>query len=235
MYKILILVAVVVFGYGFYEYNRTQFFIKIGVEIAENANKYEQSGEGAKVLFLGDSSAVGTGSLDPKFSVAGYLGSEFLEYDIENLAVNGFKIEDVVGLLSEQDLADYDLIVLQIGGNDIVRLVDIYEIEKNLKIILGELSNAADKIIVFHGGNVGTSKLFPWFLRRYYTNRTLKVRDVYMQVVAGFEKAFYVDMYRNYKNDPFYLDPEKYYAADYFHPSDAGYLDWYNLMKDKLE
>lgn len=234
MYKVLIVTLLLVLLYGFYEYKRTVKFIEIGVGIAEKANAYEQNGDGKKVLFLGDSSAVGTGASVPAESVAGYLGVEYPDVMIKNLAVNGYKTEDVLSLLGEKNLDEYSLVVLQIGGNDIVRLVDIEQVEENLVNILREISVVAPEVIVFHGGNVGTSKLFPWFVRPYYTYRTKKFRSMYLDVVQGFENVKYVDMFREFENDPFYLEPDKFYADDYFHPSSAGYKDWYDLMNSEI-
>lgn len=237
-FKILMICLVLgVILYISYEYFRTQKFIKIGVELAEKAVAYEQegSGDGIKVLFVGDSSAVGTGASEPEKSVAGYLGADFSDMEIVNVAVNGYKTEDVVKMLGDSVFdREYDLLVLQIGGNDIVRLVDVDEIEANLRLILDDFVGLADKVVVFHGGNVGTSRLFPWFVRPYYTYRTKQVKDMYTRVVAQYSKVIYVDMFREYSEDPFYLNPEKYYSSDDFHPSGDGYRDWYDLMSGEV-
>jgi lysophospholipase L1-like esterase len=226
----LLLSLVLMMGilYVGYEYFRTQKYIEIGVGIAEKAKAYEQNGVGdlpTRVLFV-----------DEEKSVAGYLGNEFENFDIKNIAVNGHKTEDVVSLLEDMSVeGGWDYLVLQIGGNDIVRRVDVQEIEVNLRNILERVDGVAEKVVVFHGGNVGTSKLFPWFVRPYYTYRTQEVRKMYLRVVDDFDGVTYVDMFRNKSEDPFYLEPEKYYSEDNFHPSGAGYRDWYDLMRDVVD
>ena len=45
----------------------------------------------------------------------------------------------------------------------------------------------------------------------------------------------YIDLFREHDKDPYYGNPEYYYAADLFHPSTAGYADWYSIIGPALD
>lgn len=234
--RISIGIITVLLLYAAFLYMRMLYFIHVGVGLANEAVAYEQVVDDASesVLFLGDSSAVGTGASDNSKTVAGYLGADNPDWSITNLAENGLKLNGLVSQMKKMDSRKYDLLVIQIGGNDIVRRTELDLVRRDLRIVLEESRRFSDRVIIFHGGNVGTSLLLPWPSRPYFTQRTLEVREIYFDVVADFEGVTYVDMFREKSEDPFYLEPSKHYAEDYFHPSGDGYLDWYMLIREEL-
>lgn len=227
---IAILVAIVV--YAAYQTIRTRYYISIGVGLADAAVKYEQhpANPTMRILTIGDSSVVGTGSTDPKLSVAGRLGADYPTADITNLGVNGTRTQELIERFKGIQDQKYDLILIHTGGNDIVHFTSMADIESGLNQVLDVATAMSDSVIVLHGGNVGSSKLFPAPTRWIFTYRTKKVREIFMRVTA--EKGVdYVDLFREGKTDPFAADPKKYYGADYFHPSADGYEDWYAGIK----
>lgn len=235
-YKLIILFIIALAIYLCAEFFRTQHFINIGINLADNARPYTQNplNPTKQILFIGDSSALGTGADSPEHSVAGYLGQDFPDYQIENLAVNGMKIEGLILELKKMDEKKFDTVFIHVGGNDIVRFTPIKEFRQNLVAVINEAKSISDKVVLLHGGNVGTSKLFPWFTRWIFTHRTKDFREIYLQL-ADSKQVFYIDMFMEVKQDPFYLEPEKYYAADYFHPSANGYELWYQNIKRQVE
>ena len=80
---------------------------------------------------------------------------------------------------------------------------------------------------------VGTALLLPWGTRWLFERRTRAVRNIFIEA-AGHYGAQYIDLFREHAKDPFYKNPRYYYAADLFHPSSAGYADWYAIMQPTL-
>jgi lysophospholipase L1-like esterase len=233
IYYLLIVLAAII-ALTIFNVYRTKHFIRIGEEIANNAKPFNQKPENPteKFLIYGDSSAVGTGSLDPQKSVAGYLAKDYPKATIINKGINGLKANELIKMLKNEE-EKADTFIIQIGGNDIVRFTNLTELQKDLEKIIDLAKTRSNKVIIFHGGNVGTSKLFPYGLRWIYTNRTKKVQNIYLEISAQ-KEIQYVDMFRKKKNDKFYLNPKKYYAADYFHPSADGYKLWYEDFKKQI-
>ena len=129
---------------------------------------------------------------------------------------------------------DVDVLLIEIGGNDIVNRTPLADVEMRLKKVMTLAAPIADQMIIFHSGNVGTSKLLPWPSRWFFRRRTLAVREIYQRNITD-PKFHYIDMFRNHAEDPYYQDPAQYYSPDFFHPSAAGYKDWYNLMRQQAE
>ena len=68
-----------------------------------------------KVLFLGDSTAVGIGAASPEASTAGWLSKDFPFASIQNLSQSGLRLAGLRQKLKLiPDSAHYELIILQI-------------------------------------------------------------------------------------------------------------------------
>ncbi len=233
--KIGIGLLILLLVYVAYQIIRTRYYISIGIGLAEAAVKYEQhpANPTIRILTIGDSSVVGTGSTDPTLTVAGRLGTDYPTADITNLGVNGTRTLELIERFKGIQGQHYDLIIIHTGGNDIVHFTSMADIESGLGQVLELATTMSDSVIVLHGGNVGSSKLFPAPTRWIFTYRTKKVREIFMRVTTE-KGVHYVDLFREGKSDPFVTDPKKYYGSDYFHPSADGYGDWYSGIKQFL-
>ena len=182
-----------------------------------------------KVLFGGDSTAVGTGASNNIYSTAGWFSRDFPDASIENCSKNGLRLKGLVEILSGMKDKHYDLIVLQIGANDIIYLTSLKDIEEREHAVLKLAKGMADKVVILHSGDIGEVRMFYWPLTALYTWRTLKVRDIYRK--SQDDRVAYVDIYeleKPVKNLP------GIYAPDHLHLSDKGYHNWYNFIKTKL-
>ena len=228
----IILVIIVI-----YDYINTRRLIKIGVMQTAETLGFERAIETPKLrlLIIGDSSGVGVGATDPNQSIAGRIASDFPEAEITNLAVSGSKVQDALEQLDQLTTEDqYDLIVLQIGGNDIVRFTKLADLERDLATLLELAKQHSDKVVQLTSGNVGTSQLLPFGTRWLFTIRTKQVRRIFLRVNAQ-AGSNYVDLYRIRAIDPYVADPVKYYSADFFHPSGAGYGVWYERVQPVIK
>ena len=235
--RIFFTILIILGVYLAYEALRTKYFIGVGETLAKNAIVYTQhpKNPALRILMVGDSTGVGTGASSPKTSLAGLVGQRYPHADITNASVNGAKVHDVIKQL-EGIPGSFDLLMIEIGGNDSVRNTDITQLANDLQQVLTLANGKAKHVLVTSTGNVGTAPLFPWFTRWIYQKRTLAVRAVFMkQIAAQTFDVRYTDLYRTADKDPFAKDPKTYYAADSFHPSDAGYADWFSLISTQLD
>ena len=186
-----------------------------------------------RFLFMGDSTALGTGAVDKTQSVAGWFGQDFPEAHIENFSWNGRLGKE---LLTDfpSPAGHFKLVVVQIGGNDILRFTPLNEIEKNLPEIIRRAKMLGEHVAILHSGNVGLAPAFIWSFNVLYTERARKVREIYIRA-ARENGAMYVDLFTERGNDPFLKDVGGYYSPDFLHPSGQGYLLWYQRIRQTLD
>ncbi len=184
------------------------------------------------VLFAGDSTVVGIGAATPQESTAGWFSKEFPNASIHNISRNGWKIDDLIKAL-EKDTALYDVIVLQIGANDIIRLTPMPSIAKGVRTLLTLAKQKSPRTIILHSGKVGTAPMFIWPLSWIFTERSYQTRHIYQQAALELG-ADYVDLI-GMNVDQLYLRNQKdYYAPDHLHLSSQGYRIWYNAIRSFL-
>ena len=100
--------------------------------------------------------------------------------------------------------------------------------------ILTKAKQLSSTVVILHGGDIGSSTIFPPGVRHVLHKRSVRMRDIFIRVTQETE-THYVDLFRTKQTDPFYTNSKLYYAADFFHPSDAGYGYWYNEIQKTLE
>jgi lysophospholipase L1-like esterase len=230
--KVFWLIAGLIIIYIVVQYLRTRHYLQLGLMIADQAIAYEQhpTSPTARILVIGDSTTVGTGATTPQDSTAGLLGHDFPTADIMNQGVNGARVADLTTRFAEFSDDEFDLVLVQIGGNDIVRFTNYQQLEKDLHTVLAEAQRVGKQVVLLHCGDFGTARLLPVGTRWLITHRTKQLRAIYLRLAPQYEVR-YVDLLRPRDRDPFANDPATYYAADQFHPSSTGYADWYEHIK----
>ncbi len=186
-----------------------------------------------KVLFLGDSTAVGVGSGNPRNSTAGWFSQDFPEAGIENISQSGLRLAGLRGKLKLVKTGPYDLIVIQIGANDIMHLTPLNAVDRDIRFVLKTLTPQARQIIFLHSGDVGTAPIFIWPFTWIFSKRSYQVRAIY-QKAAQDTQAFYVDLIGRKIDRVFGADQKKYYALDGLHLTGEGYRIWYRAIREKL-
>lgn len=196
---------------------------------------YEQAGSGSdalKILVLGDSTGYGTGAGSGSKSIAGLMGADFPDYSIENNSKNGRTIGEA---LTEIKLLptdrSYQLILMQIGGNDILqnRPVDVVRTEL-LQLFSEAKKRSGNKVVMVSCGNVGGSAAFAGTADSLRFERlSRQFRSMFLEV-ASESDVTYVDLFHEPADDIFVREPKTYLAIDGLHPSAAGYANWYQYV-----
>ncbi len=181
------------------------------------------------ILVLGDSLAVGVGA-PPQKTIAALLGTA-LQANVENVAVSGAQTRDLAGQMERASRDRYDLILIQIGANDVIRLKSLKEAERNMSALLARAQSASDRVVFLTAGNIGDAPLWPWPLSSLYTVRTLNLREKFMALGESYD-ALYVDIYAH--GNLFASDPARYYAVDNLHLSEEGYLKWFEIIDTEI-
>lgn len=185
-----------------------------------------------KILILGDSTGYGTGATRKADTIAGRIGTDFPKYTIENNSKNGRTIGELLDVVRTIE-GEYELILLQIGGNDILQKRDQSVVERELREIVALLTPRTKHLIMMTSGNVGGAVRFKGERAREYEvlTRTLRTR---VEQIAHDTALTYVDLFLEPPVDIFILEPEKYFSIDGLHPSSAGYASWYAHLQPVL-
>ncbi len=202
--------------------------------IARVSPPYEQElDEAQSIYILGDSTGYGTGASKKEESIAGLIGTNFPSYTIRNNSKNGRTIGDLKKMISRIE-GQYKLILLQIGGNDILQSRDVLIVEKELREIIKKLSLHTKNILMISSGNIGAAIAFEGSDSIKYESLTRKFRKMFM-IVSLDTPIVYIDLFLEPENDPFVTEPSKYFSWDGLHPNSNGYAFWYESLKASLK
>ena len=220
-----------------YDALRMSALYRISQQLVKKSSPYQQSPANptCRIVFLGDSTAVGTGSENEQDSVAGRFGSLYPSATIVNQGVNGQKIHELNASLDPAAIGKANLLVIQIGGNDILHLqaTPLKDVATDLDSILTKASQISDHVVIMHTGNVGQAPFFPWYLSFIWKNRSEALRSTYIDTVKNHD-ALYIDLIGDGSDKTFSSDPSTYYGADEIHPSDQGYGVWFKEIETAL-
>lgn len=195
---------------------------------------YEQVGIGvspARILVLGDSTGYGTGATRGFESIEGLIGQDFPVYHISNVSKNGRTIGEALATLTElPPTRSYDLILFQLGGNDILQKRPLSVVERELRELCAGAKKMSKHFMMLSCGNVGTAARFAGTSEAIlYDSLTRQFRSMFIRVVAE-SGGVYIDVFKEPAVDVFALEPRKYLSLDGLHPSTAGYAVWYSSL-----
>lgn len=175
---------------------------------------------------LGDSVAQGIGASSPQKSYVGQIAKHIetttgRKVHIINVSVTGAIASEVVAnqLPRIKDLKP-DLVTLDIGANDINKKIPAAEFEKNFRAILAGIPTK--KTLVTD---------LPTFERGPKQKTLIAINNMIHPIIAeyGFELSPIFDFTSATLHD------WTTYAADFFHPSDKGYRNWYASFATKID
>lgn len=193
--------------------------------------------ETLRYLVLGDSTAAGVGgTYEDGIAVA---TSRHLAQSrrviMKNLSVSGAQITDVLEKQLEV-LGDFvpDVVLLDVGANDVTHLTSARSLEKDLRSIIEQLIslNCDVKIVVTGAPDMSTPPRIPWLLRGIAGWRTEVLNDVFRKQVERFDITFAPIAE---KTGPLFAEDRTLFSDDEFHPSDRGYQTWIDVIIPALD
>lgn len=189
----------------------------------------------ARVLVLGDSTGVGLGASMPHESIPGMLSAEHPLVEITNLAVSGSRLEDVrkqvSALTVDGSAPPYDLILLMVGGNDVLRLTPLTRLALEADVLLPDLTRLSPKVLWLCSANLGLAPVFmaPWSW--WASSRSYRVCMLFDRMAARHGVRF-ISLFRARGEEPFSSEPSVYFCHDGVHPNSAAYRVCYEHLRE---
>ncbi|MGH2754933.1 MAG: SGNH/GDSL hydrolase family protein [Actinomycetota bacterium] len=197
--------------------------------------------ERVKFTVLGDSTGAGVGVDDPALAYPSLLAARLsrLGYSVElrSYAVSGAR---AAGVLKEQVPRaiedDPDLVFVAIGANDVTHLTPLSEVEDDVGAVIRELRTTGARVVVAGAPDMRAAA-FLEPLRSLAGWRGRAVADAVADAARQSDTPVVPLAAATARY--FEQDPDRYYSADLFHPSAAGYERWadaiYPYLRDALE
>lgn len=206
--------------------------MRIGDELANAALAFQcySAENGPRVLFLGDSIAVGCGATRPEDSIAGLLAQDFPHVTIVNRACNGARIAEALAQLEADPHPAYDAILVNVGGNDILKRTPFRTLPASAEALVAAARQRSEHVIVTTTPNIGLVPMFFAPLSWWLTLRSRQLRDLFADVCKR-HGAHYVNFFHPRASDPFHRDSRRFYARDGLHPSTDCYRYVYATLR----
>jgi lysophospholipase L1-like esterase len=208
--------------------------IKQAIDLARQSEPFQAApaGAGARLLVVGDSTAVGTGASSPAHSVAGLIARDHPHLTIVNRARDGARFADIARQLEGDER--FDAVLVLGGGNDVIRLTPEAPLAQSIARTAALARQRADLVVLMPAGNVGNAPFFfpPW---SWLMSQRARMLHRLVRQVAAEQGALYVNLYQDRAGDPFAQQPKVFNAKDGLHPSDAGYRLWYDALKARAD
>jgi lysophospholipase L1-like esterase len=192
----------------------------------------DRPGKGGRVVWLGDSTAAGVGASTSAGALVSQVADELATAGVSVLAVSGARVADV---LEDQvpKVAGLEprLILISVGANDTIHLTGRGTFRHTYEKVVRALPNGVP-VVLLGVPDMGAIPRFAQPLRAVAGWRGRNV-DAEVRRVAADTGAVYVDI-AGPTGPPFRRHPDRYFAADDFHPSDAGYGLWADAVLNVL-
>lgn len=191
--------------------------------VAKPFERHAQDAE-RRVLIVGDSTGVGVGAEDPSHSVGGLLASEVRDAHLVNLAVSGACIADVPRQLEvlAGDTRRFDLVLLHVGGNDIMRVPNLARLEPQVEQMLAQLLKLGRHVVWLGPGDLGIAPLFRPIFAWYMTRRTRQACAMFQRIAVR-QGIDYIGFHDAPHRERFLQARARYFSADGIHPSSEAY------------
>ncbi len=186
-----------------------------------------------KYVSMGDSLTAGVGvdSIEKSYPylVAKKISKEFPDVELIDLGVPGAGADDVFRVelpMAVKENPDY--VTLLVGINDIHDHVSKDKFKKQYEQILDTLlSKTTAKIVILNVPYLGAPNLIVFPYSNFYDGETRQFNLIIKQL-AEKKNLPLVDLFTSSKI--FQSDPARYYSPDLFHPNEAGYRIWGDLI-----
>lgn len=212
-------------------------FIMIAKRKAKTAQPYHRHLSTAikHILILGDSTMFSAGASSPRTTVGGLFASKYPDASVETYATNGAKVGDVPVQFSAGRHDRYDLVVIGVGANNIIRFGRVRSLRPELEVLLQIASDRADRVLLCHSANLGNIGFFPFPLNYFFDWRSRRLSELYYEVSKQFNNVSYVNFYRPIRDDHYDKQTRRLFLAeDAVHANDYANKYFFELLVKKL-
>ena len=205
--------------------------------LAARGRRYERrlAAKGTTILILGDSTGVGVGASQPEESIAGLLAADFPDADIVNVSESGARLADAVAQAAGCMASGlhFDVAVLHVGGNDIVRATPTDKLVEDCETLMRELARLARRTVWLGPPNLGMAPLVPppysWLLAA----RSRNASRVFARSAAR-HKVSFVD-FSAPSHSVHFGRRRQHFASDGFHPNSTSYRHGYAVAREAMD
>lgn len=189
-----------------------------------------------RIAVLGDSAVTGQGLACVDDSWPRIMARRLTDrYHVvlRSFAVGGAKSCDVLeDQVSAAEQHRYDLSIVSVGSNDVLRMVPVWQFERHLDEIVFRLKEVSRSVVLFGVGDLGSIPRFPYPVDRIAAGSGHLADRVHHRVAERNGVA---------KIDQWALTTEAFnsgldmFASDLFHPSAKGHLAWADALMPTVE
>lgn len=194
-------------------------------------------GETLRYVILGDSTAVSVGG-DYERGLAVQSARHLAtrrKVELINVAVSGARIHDVlVEQLPRVDLTRTDVVLLDVGANDVMRLTTSRGFDRDFGRVIDAIraQNGKVKIVVTGSADMGSPPRIPRLLRPLANSRTRRLNAIVQRHVDDRKLTFAAIADRT---GPVFRKDPTLFSDDRFHPNDRGYAVWTAVISEALD
>jgi lysophospholipase L1-like esterase len=188
--------------------------------------------EPLRITWIGDSTAAGVGSSEADHAVSRQVARRLADelgrpIDLTVHAVSGARVADVVAGQVPLVDADADVVFISVGANDTTHLTDAGSFAEQYRALLEGLPDGA-AVISLGVPDIGSVTRLAQPLRAIAGWRG-GTYDAIVAEEAARAGATRVDLAAG-TGPAFRADPDRLLAGDRYHPSDAGYGVWTDVI-----
>jgi lysophospholipase L1-like esterase len=188
------------------------------------------------VVWLGDSTGSGVGASAPATALPAVVAEELgRPVELRVTAVSGARVAGVLdGQVEALGRVPADVVVLAIGSNDVSHLTgrDVFAARYDAVLRAIEAVHPGALVVTVGVGNFDSVPRFAQPLRAIAGWRARLLAEVIERTSRRHGVPF-VDIHAE-TGAAFAADPDRYYAADAYHPNDEGYRLWADAVLEVL-
>ena len=190
-----------------------------------------------RMVWLGDSTAAGVGSSSPATTLPRLVAAQVSTVAdrpvvLTGLAVSGARIVDVLQDQVALVPADSDIVLMSIGSNDVTHLTSSSTFRSTYVDVLERLPAGVD-VVLLGVPDFGAPPRLAQPLRAVTAIRGRTIDGV-VAAIARERDVGYVDI-AGRTGPTFRREPDRMFADDGYHPSDAGYRLWADAVAPVVE
>ena len=173
---------------------------------------------------------MGVGASAPELAVAGRVASAVPDADVVNLSRVGARVADVPLQLERAGTAPpFDLALLLVGGNDILRGTPPGVLLDDTRRLLRRLPGVATRCVWLGPADVGIAPVWRLPLRLLMSRRTRNACRIF-EHTARSHGVDYIGFHGPEHSAEFRREPTRYFASDGIHPRAEGYRYCYERL-----